>query len=131
VPFATQFFAAAPYQLSGALYVSDYRATCRAPPACAPPSGGPIWGFTGSGWTMLVGAFAAASHPGAEVASAVEAAGDTIRPRLRPADAAGLAARPAHHEQPQLLRRFAALLSAVDSLRPIRLPPAKRVASLA
>jgi nucleobase:cation symporter-1, NCS1 family len=79
--FLTQFFAAAAYQLSGAFYVSDYS-------RYLPREVGlkaPFWwtyagALAGSGWTMLVGAAAAAAIARASVAAALETAGDIVFP---------------------------------------------------
>jgi purine-cytosine permease-like protein len=87
--------------------------------------------FTGSFWTMLVGAVAAAEFPKAEVATALQAAGDAVYPGFGPIllgvalvglmTIAGL-----NYDGASLT-----LLSVVDSLRPIRPSAGKRIASLA
>src|SRR6202166_3609388 len=82
-PFLAQFFAAAAYQLSWSVYVSDYSRSL-------PPNVGVRasfwWTFIGvmlgGVWTMLVGAAAAALHPEAGITEAVQAAGDAIVPGL-------------------------------------------------
>jgi purine-cytosine permease-like protein len=78
-PFLTQFFAAAAYQLSWSIYVSDYS-------RYLPPSVGVLssflWtycgGLIGGAWVMLVGMTVAAFSPALNIAGAVEVAGDHI-----------------------------------------------------
>jgi nucleobase:cation symporter-1, NCS1 family len=128
VAFLTQFFAAAAYQLSGAFYVSDYS---RYLPRTVGISG-PFWwtysgAFTGSAWTMLIGAAAAAANPGASVAGALEAAGDTVHPGfgalLLGVSLVGLLTMTSLNYYGASLT----LLSVVDSLRPLRATRAKRI----
>ncbi len=84
-PFLTQFFAAAAYQLSWSIYVSDYS-------RYLPPSVGVLssflWtycgGLIGGAWVMLVGMVAALFSPTRDIAGAVEAAGDRIAPGFGP-----------------------------------------------
>lgn len=81
VPFLTQFFAAAAYQLSWAIYVSDYS-------RYLPPNVGVRssfwWTYSGAliggAWMMAVGALAAALFPKADVAQAVVQAGNFLFP---------------------------------------------------
>ncbi len=81
IPFLVQFFAAAAYQLSWSIYVSDYS-------RYLPPDVGVrssfFWtsfgAFVGGVWMMLVGTIAAALSPTAEIAAALQAAGDTVAP---------------------------------------------------
>jgi purine-cytosine permease-like protein len=81
IPFLVQFFAAAAYQLSWSIYVSDYS-------RYLPPDVGvrssffwtSIGAFVGGVWMMLVGTIAAALSPRAEIAAALQAAGDTVTP---------------------------------------------------
>jgi purine-cytosine permease-like protein len=82
-PFLTQFFAAAAYQLSWSIYVSDYS---RYLPRDVGVRAAFWWtylgSFIGGAWMMLVGTFAAALHPLADVALAAEQAADAIVPGL-------------------------------------------------
>ena len=82
-PFLTQFFAAAAYQLSWSIYVSDYS---RYLPRDVGVRAAFWWtylgSFIGGAWMMLVGTFAAALHPLADVARAAEQAADAIVPGL-------------------------------------------------
>ena len=81
IPFLVQFFAAAAYQLSWSIYVSDYS-------RYLPPTVGVrasfFWTFAGAmiggAWMMLVGTIAAALNPHAEVAAAVQMAADALTP---------------------------------------------------
>jgi len=81
VPFLAQFFAAASYQISWSIYVSDYS-------RYLPPNVGvaaSFWwtylgAFIGGAWMMLVGTLAAALYPTLEVASAVQSAADAVLP---------------------------------------------------
>jgi NCS1 family nucleobase:cation symporter-1 len=82
-PFLTQFFAAAAYQLSWSIYVSDYS---RYLPRDVGVRSAFWWtylgSFIGGAWMMLVGTFAAALYPLAEVAAAAEQAADAMIPGL-------------------------------------------------
>ena len=79
IPFLTQFFAAAAYQLSWSIYVSDYS---RYLPRDVGVRGAFWWTFSGAliggAWMMLLGMVAAASSPGRDLATAVRAAGDAV-----------------------------------------------------
>jgi NCS1 family nucleobase:cation symporter-1 len=131
VPFLTQFFAAAAYQLSGAFYVSDYS---RYLPRSAGISAPFFWtyggAFAGSAWTMLIGAAAAAAYPGTSVARSLEAAGDTVHPGfgavLLLVSLAGLLTMTSLNYYGASLT----LMSVLDSLRPVRATRAKRIASV-
>ncbi len=107
-PFLSQFFAAAAYQLSWSIYVSDYS---RYLPRDVGVRGAFWWTFSGGliggAWMMLVGMLAAAGSPGRELAASVRAAGDAVYPGLRRAVAAHQPARAGDHHQPQSLRRIA------------------------
>jgi purine-cytosine permease-like protein len=81
VPFVVQFFAAAAYQLSWSIYVSDYS-------RYLPPDVGVRaafwWTFAGAMlggvWMMLVGAVAVAAFPHLNVIAAARTVGDLITP---------------------------------------------------
>jgi purine-cytosine permease-like protein len=81
VPFLAQFFAAASYQLSWSIYVSDYS---RYLPRRVGVGASFWWtyvgAFVGGAWTMLVGTVAAALHPSLEVAVALRNAADAALP---------------------------------------------------
>ena len=81
IPFLVQFFAAAAYQVSWSIYVSDYS-------RYLPPNVGVMasfmWtyvgAFIGGVWMMLVGTYAAAVYPHADVAGAMQHAADALTP---------------------------------------------------
>jgi NCS1 nucleoside transporter family len=81
VPFLAQLFAAASYQVSWSIYVSDYS---RYLPRDVGVSASFWWtylgAFIGGSWTMLVGTVAAALYPKLEFATAVRAAADSVIP---------------------------------------------------
>ena len=81
IPFLTQFFAAASYQLTWAIYVSDYS---RYLPRDVGVRAAFWWTFLGSllgaVWMMLVGMLATAAFPHLEIAAAVRAGSDAIFP---------------------------------------------------
>ncbi len=81
VAFLAQFFAAASYQLSWSMYVSDYS---RYLPRSVGVSASFWWTYLGAAiggaWTMLVGTVAAALHPNVELASALRSVADWMIP---------------------------------------------------
>lgn len=81
VPFLVQFFAAAAYQLSWSIYVSDYS---RYLPANVGVAASFWWtylgAFIGGVWLMLIGTLVAAISPHPDVAAAVQAAADLVMP---------------------------------------------------
>jgi len=83
VPFLAQTFAAASYQLSWSIYVSDYS---RYLPRDVGVRESFWWtylgAFIGGAWMMLVGSLAAAAAPKLNVAAAMEHAADAVRPGL-------------------------------------------------
>jgi NCS1 family nucleobase:cation symporter-1 len=83
VPFIAQLFAAASYQLSWSIYVSDYS---RYLPRDVSVRSSFWWtylgAFIGGTWMMLVGTIAAASNPTLDVAAAMQRAADSIMPGL-------------------------------------------------
>ena len=81
-PFLVQFFAAAAYQLSWSIYVSDYSRYLPKEVGIRDAFFWTFWGaFVGGAWMMLVGTFAAAAfaHPDGIVA-ALRASSDAIYP---------------------------------------------------
>jgi NCS1 family nucleobase:cation symporter-1 len=82
VPFLAQMFAAASYQLSWSIYVSDYS---RYLPRDVGVRASFWWTFLGAGiggaWMMLAGMFAGAAFPRLDLAAALQASGDMIAPR--------------------------------------------------
>ncbi|HEX4150799.1 MAG TPA: cytosine permease [Steroidobacteraceae bacterium] len=81
VPFLAQFFAAASYQVSWSIYVSDYS---RYLPRDVGVGSSFWWtylgAFVGGSWTMLVGTVAAALYPKLEFVTALRAAADAAVP---------------------------------------------------
>jgi nucleobase:cation symporter-1, NCS1 family len=85
VPFIAQLFAAASYQLSWSIYVSDYS---RYLPREVGVRASFWWtfmgAFIGGAWMMLVGTIAAACFPRLAMASALAASADRIVPGFGP-----------------------------------------------
>src|ERR1700733_9984714 len=83
LPVIAQLFAAASYQLSWSIYVSDYS---RYLPRDVSVRSSFWWtylgAFIGGTWMMLVGTVAAASNPGLDVAAAMQQPADGIVPGL-------------------------------------------------
>jgi purine-cytosine permease-like protein len=83
IPFLTQLFAAASYQLSWSIYVSDYS-------RYLPRDVGVRASFwltflgacIGGSWMMLVGMFVGAAFPKLDLAGAVQAGGDLVFPHF-------------------------------------------------
>jgi nucleobase:cation symporter-1, NCS1 family len=83
VPFLAQFFAAAAYQVSWSIYVSDYS---RYLPRDVGVSASFWWtylgAFVGGTWTMLVGTVAGAMFPKLDFVPAMRSAADAVLPGL-------------------------------------------------
>jgi purine-cytosine permease-like protein len=83
IPFLTQLFAAASYQLSWSIYVSDYS---RYLPSNVGVRASFWWTFLGAAiggaWMMLAGMFAGAAFPRMDLAGALEASGDMVFPHF-------------------------------------------------
>ncbi|MFL6054640.1 MAG: purine-cytosine permease family protein [Actinoallomurus sp.] len=130
-PFLTQFFVAAAYQLSWSIYVSDYS---RYLPRNVGVRASFWWTYLGAliggAWMMLVGALAAALNTKADVAEAVQRAGDHIFSGfgaiLLIAALLGLLTITGLNFYGASLT----LLSVADSIKPLRSTVTKRVASL-
>ena len=131
VPFLTQLFAAAAYQLSWSIYVSDYS---RYLPRDVGVAASFWWtylgAFIGGTWTMLVGTVAGAMFPKLELTPALKAAADVMLPGsgapLLIASLLGLVTITTLNFYGASLT----LLSVADSLRPIRATPAKRIVTI-
>jgi purine-cytosine permease-like protein len=131
VPFLTQLFAAAAYQLSWSIYVSDYS---RYLPRDVGVSASFWWtylgAFIGGAWTMLVGTVAGAMFPGLELTPALKAGADALLPG---AGAPLLLASLLGLVTITTLNFYGAsltLLSVADSLMPIRATATKRVVTI-
>jgi purine-cytosine permease-like protein len=132
IPFMTQFFAAAAYQLSWSIYVSDYS---RYLPRNVGVRASFWWtyvgAFIGGAWMMLVGTVAAALSPRMDVPSAMVIAADSVLPGLGPPLLIGGLLGLLTISALNFYGASLTLLSAVDSFRPLRCTVAKRLASLA
>jgi NCS1 family nucleobase:cation symporter-1 len=132
VPFLAQFFAAASYQISWSIYVSDYS---RYLPRDVGVKASFWWtylgGFIGGSWAMLVGTMAAALFPALDVASAVRGAADAALPGfgkpLLLCSLLGLVTITSLNFYGASLT----LLSVLDSVKPSRPTVVKRVVTLA
>lgn len=131
IPFLTQLFASAAYQLSWSIYVSDYS---RYLPKDVGVRASFWWtflgAFIGGVWTMLVGTFASAMFPALELTPALHAAADALLPGsgtpLLIASLLGLVTITTLNFYGASLT----LLSVADSLNQIKPTPAKRVITI-
>jgi NCS1 nucleoside transporter family len=131
VPFLAQLFAAASYQLSWSIYVSDYS---RYLPRDVGVRESFWWtylgAFVGGAWMMLVGSVAAAAAPRLDVAAAMEHAADLVTPGLGRvlllAALFGLLTITALNFYGASLT----LLSVADTVKPLKCTVGKRIASL-
>ena len=131
VPFLAQLFAAASYQLSWSIYVSDYS---RYLPRDVGVRESFWWtylgAFIGGAWMMLVGTVAAATAPKLDVAAAMQHAADAVLPGLGPvllfAALLGLITITSLNFYGASLT----LLSVADSMKPVKCTVGKRLASL-
>ena len=131
VPFLAQLFAAAAYQLSWSIYVSDYS---RYLPHDVGVRESFWWtylgAFVGGAWMMLVGTVAAAAAPKLDVAAAMEHAADAVMPGLGKvlllASLLGLITISSLNFYGASLT----LLSVADTIRPLKCTVSKRLASL-
>ena len=131
MPFIAQFFAAASYQISWSIYVSDYSRYLPRDVGVRPAFWWTYLGaFIGGAWMMLVGTLAAALYPGVEVTTGLRLAADAMLPGfgkpLMLASLLGLIAITALNYYGASLT----LLSAVDSFKPSRPSIARRLITL-
>jgi len=131
IPFIAQFFAAAAYQLSWSIYVSDYS---RYLPAETSVRSSFWWtylgAFIGGAWMMLIGAAAGALNSKVDISAAVQSAGDSIYPGL---GAITLVLSLTTLLTMTSLNFYGAsltLLSIADSVRPSRSTVGKRIFTL-
>ncbi|HVO46696.1 MAG TPA: cytosine permease [Steroidobacteraceae bacterium] len=131
VPFLTELFAAASYQLSWSIYVSDYS---RYLPRNVGVRASFWWtylgAFIGGTWMMLVGTIAAATAPTLDVAAAMERAADAIFPGLGPILLVGALLGLVTISALNFYGASLTLLSVADSCKPIECTVQKRLASL-
>jgi nucleobase:cation symporter-1, NCS1 family len=134
VPFLTELFAAASYQLSWSIYVSDYS---RYLPRDVGTRESFWWtylgAFIGGTWMMLVGSVAAAAAsagPKTEVAAAIETAADEIAPGLGKILLIGGLLGLLTITALNFYGASLTLLSVADTCKPLNCTPGKRLASL-
>ncbi|MBS0395504.1 MAG: cytosine permease [Proteobacteria bacterium] len=131
VPFLTQLFAAAAYQISWSIYVSDYS---RYLPRDVGVAASFWWtylgAFIGGTWTMLVGTVAGAMFPKLELTPALRASANAMLPGsgapLLLVSLLGLVTITTLNFYGASLT----LLSVADSLRPIKATLTKRIATI-
>lgn len=131
LPFVTQLFAAASYQISWSIYVSDYS---RYLPRDVGVGASFWWtylgAFVGGAWMMLVGTLAACLAPALDMPAAIEAAADAIHPgfgaMLLAVALIGLLTISALNFYGASLT----LLSVADSIRPVKCTVRNRLLSL-
>jgi len=132
VPFLTQMFAAASYQLSWSIYVSDYS---RYLPRDVGVRESFWWtylgAFVGGAWMMLVGTVAAAAVPTPNVAAAMEHAADLVVPGLGRLLLLSALLGLITISSLNFYGASLTLLSVADTLSPLRCTFGKRLASLA
>lgn len=131
-PFLVQFFAAAAYQLSWSIYVSDYSRYLPRGVGIRESFFWTFWGaFIGGAWMMLVGAFVAAAFGSANIVAALRQSSDAMLPGfgmvMLITSFLGLITVTALNFYGASLT----LLSVVDSLTTVRLGVKSRVAALA
>jgi purine-cytosine permease-like protein len=131
VPFLAQMFAAASYQLSWSIYVSDYS---RYLPRDVGVRESFWWtylgAFVGGAWMMLVGTVAAAMAPQLDVAAAMEGAADAVIPGLGKVLIAAALLGLVTITSLNFYGASLTLLSVADTVRPLKCTAAKRLASL-
>ncbi|WP_295525933.1 cytosine permease [Novosphingobium sp. Chol11] len=130
--FLVQFFAAATYQLSWSIYVSDYSRYLPRTVGIWPAFFWTFWGaFIGGAWMMLVGAFAAAAFTDPDIVVALRRSADAMFSGfgviMLTTSFFGLITITALNFYGASLT----LLSVVDSLTPIKLGAAARLGALA
>jgi NCS1 family nucleobase:cation symporter-1 len=133
VPFLAELFAAASYQLSWSIYVSDYS---RYLPRDVGTRESFWWtylgAFVGGAWMMLVGTVAAAAtSPKLDVAAAMERAADAVLPGLGKGLLVGGLLGLVTISALNFYGASLTLLSVADTCKPLECTPAKRLAALA
>ncbi len=129
--FLVQFFAAAGYQLSWSIYVSDYSRYLPREVGIRASFFWTFWGaFIGGAWMMLVGAFAAAAFSNADIVVALRQSADAMFGGfgviMLVSSFGGLITITSLN----LYGASLTMLSVVDSVTPIRLGIASRIMSL-
>jgi NCS1 family nucleobase:cation symporter-1 len=129
--FLVQFFAAAGYQLSWSIYVSDYSRYLPREVGIRAAFFWTFWGaFIGGAWMMLVGAFAAAAFANADIVVALRHSADAMFGGfgviMLVSSFGGLITITSLN----LYGSSLTLLSVVDSVTPVRLGVASRMVAL-
>jgi NCS1 family nucleobase:cation symporter-1 len=131
VPFLAEMFAAASYQLSWSIYVSDYS---RYLPRDVGTRESFWWtylgAFIGGAWMMLVGTVAAASNPKLDIAASMKAAANHIAPGFGDVLLVGSLLGLVTISALNFYGASLTLLSVADTLKPLRCTAAKRLASV-
>ena len=131
-PFFTELLAAASYQLSWSIYVSDYsRYLPREVSVRASFWWTYLGGFVGGAWMMLVGSIAAASAPQLDVAAALERAADHIASGFGPLLLVGSLLGLVTIATLNFYGASLTLLSVYDTFKPVKSGVGQRIATLA
>jgi NCS1 family nucleobase:cation symporter-1 len=131
-PFLTEVLAAASYQLSWSIYVSDYsRYLPREVSIRASFWWTYLGAFIGGAWMMLVGSVAAAVAPQLDVAAALERAADRILPGFGPVLLTGSLLGLVTVATLNFYGASLTLLSVCDTFKRVRIGAGKRIATLA
>ncbi|MGA9369115.1 MAG: cytosine permease, partial [Steroidobacteraceae bacterium] len=130
-PFLTELLAAASYQLSWSIYVSDYsRYLPREVSIRASFWWTYLGAFLGGAWMMLVGSVAAASAPQLDVAAALEHAANRILPGFGPVLLLGTLLGLVTVAALNFYGASLTLLSVCDTCKQVKIGLGKRVATL-
>ncbi len=131
-PFLTELLAAAAYQLTWSIYVSDYS---RYLPKEVSIRASFWWtylgAFVGGAWMMLVGSVAAAMFPRLDVPAALERAANSIFPGLGELVLVGALIGLLTVAALNFYGASLTLLSVWDTFKPLKSSAGKRIASLA
>jgi nucleobase:cation symporter-1, NCS1 family len=130
-PFLTELLAAASYQLSWSIYVSDYsRYLPREVSVRASFWWTYLGAFIGGAWMMLVGSIAAATAPQLDVAAALEHAADRIFPGFGPVLLIGALLGLVTVAALNFYGASLTLLSVCDTCKKLKIGLGKRIATL-
>ena len=130
-PFLTEMLAAASYQFSWSIYVSDYsRYLPREVSVRASFWWTYLGAFVGGAWMMLVGSIAAASAPQLDVAAALEHAADRILPGFGPVLLIGALLGLVTVAALNFYGASLTLLSVCDTCKRLKIGVGKRIATL-
>jgi purine-cytosine permease-like protein len=131
-PFLTEMLAAASYQLSWSIYVSDYsRYLPREVSIRASFWWTYLGAFIGGVWMMLLGSVAAAIAPQLDLAAALERTADRIQPGFGPVLLTGSLLGLVTVAALNFYGASLTLLSVFDTFKRVRIGAGKRIATLA